>query len=50
MNRLHFTSLLCALTAAFALAGCSKTGDGTTTGTTPGAATAPMAPASPASR
>ena len=54
MNRLQFTSLAFALTAAFALGGCSKTGDGTTTGTTPGttpgAATAPMAPASPASR
>ena len=46
MNRIHFTSLLCALTAAIALAGCGKTGDATTTGTT----TAPMAPASAASR
>jgi len=46
MNRLQFASLACALAAAFALGGCSKTGDGTPAGT----ATAPMAPASAASR
>ena len=54
MNRTQFTSLACALAVAFALGGCSKTGDGTTgttTGTSPGTTTAPMAPpASAASR
>jgi len=53
MKRLQLTSMLCALTAAFALAGCSKTGDGTTTGTTGTTTTtpaSPMAPASAASR
>ena len=50
MNRIQFTSLACALAAAFALGGCGKTGDGTTTGTTPSTTTAPMAPASAASR
>jgi hypothetical protein len=53
MNRLQFTSMACALAAALALAGCSKTGAGTTTGTT-GTTTStpasPMAPASAASR
>lgn len=47
MNRIQFTSLACALAAAFALGGCSKTGE---TGTTPSTTTSPMAPASAASR
>jgi len=53
MNRIQFTSLACALAAAFALGGCSKTGEGTTgttTGTSPSTTTSPMAPASAASR
>ena len=49
MKRLQLSSMVCALAAAFALAGCSKTDPGTTTGTTTTPAS-PMAPASAASR